>query len=125
MTKDGDTGGATKYFFAMVSIALFFLRGMVFKTACWDSTNKANKGLLAVLRIHTRHNIPHNGTDVVARPTLRLSLRFPRRRRSIHHPLVRGIHLGGYVERRRYQRGSKEGKHYGWRPKLHDIHIRR
>ena len=32
MTKDGPVEGPTKYFFAMVSCALFFLRSMVFKT---------------------------------------------------------------------------------------------
>ena len=65
---------------------------------------KANRRLAIVLPIHTRHHLPHNGTHVVARPTLRLRLRFP---------LVRGLHCGGYVERPRYQGGSQEGEDFG------------
>jgi hypothetical protein len=74
---------------------------------------KANRRLAIVLPIHTRHHLPHNGTHVVARPTLRLRLRFPRCRRFIHYPLVRGLHCGGYVERPRYQGGSQEGEDFG------------
>ena len=79
MTKDGPVEGPTKYFFAMVSCTLFFLYGIFFKMVSYVNMDTADKGLLAVLRLHSRHNLPHNGTHVVARPTLRLRLRFPRR----------------------------------------------
>jgi hypothetical protein len=61
-----------------------------------------------VLCVHTRHHLPRHGPHVVARSTLRQRLRLPRRRCSLHNPLVRRLHCCGAMEQQRHQ-GRRKG----------------
>jgi hypothetical protein len=108
MTKDGDIGGPTKYFFAMVRLSLYpnSCSDIICAVRYQQMDVESQANTTTVFPIHTRNNIPHHGSSMVARPTLRICLRFSGCRRRLHHPLVCRLHRSRYME----QRGYKEGR---------------
>jgi hypothetical protein len=96
-TKDGETGGATRFYLALVSrSALWRMERLETRDATLTGT---------VLSLPTRHHLPHHGAHVVAGSALRKRLRLPRCGRPVHHSVVCRLRCRGHVEQQRHQGG--------------------
>lgn len=112
MTKDGEVGGPTKYFFALVRSRTLPGTTQVHTSAVrmWvDLLQDLEADLSAVLPLNTRNHLPRHGPHVVPRPTLRKRLCLPCRRCAIYNTLVRSLHCSRHVELKGHQgRCSRE-----------------
>jgi hypothetical protein len=110
-TKDGETGGATRYYLALVRAAAV-------------ASNKRSNGLTGVvLPLDTCDNLPHHGPHVVPRPTLRQRVRLSCRRCRLYDTMVRRLCRCRNVEQQRHQ-ARRRGEEDSGRPaELHDFQM--